>query len=186
MLPENTVGAMGVGLGLLTGNSGTYASLRLNIDVLMADMHRYIEQFEWELNKVINANIINDPKCYMEVKYGYDSYVSRSESVSNNLDLYRNAGGSLEALISSTGNDFESYQALMEDAKEMDYSMRYRPHATSFTLSEQERTVNVDRIEETVNVPEGGRPSLLDSEITENPTITTRGNDANNMPKQST
>ncbi len=182
LIAENTTGSLGVGLGLLTGNSGNYASLKLNIDIQMSLAHGVIEQLEADLNKVLNHHIIKNKSCYVECKYSADSYISRSQQVANNLDLYRNAKGSLEALIASIGHEPEGYLSLMENEKDLDYENRYPTHMTSFTQSNRDESISVDKTEELDIIDDpGGRP------VVENPTtdktMSTIDNDGNSTPR---
>jgi len=175
-LLERTAADMGFGAPLLSGvSSGNYALLKLNLELVSAQVLSWIAQFQTELNKVINYNIIQNPSCVMEVDYLPMTYVNRTEMVTRMKELYTLGRGSWQAWVSSTGLNFESFLAMLDDEVERGLEHKYPIHVTSFTVADRDPPDDMER--DVV----GGRLTNIDS-LNEN-TLASRNNDGNNSPK---
>ena len=165
---DELIKRISTGLGFagsaLNGADGNHASQRTNIEMVSSELFSWLEQIQEEFNKVINANIIKDPKCYVELYYLPITHVNRSEMVKNMKELYTNGRGSLKAWIASTGWNVEAYLALMDDEKEDGFEEKYPVHQTSYTMSGKD----------------AGRPS--DNTSQNENTIKSKTNGSNNVP----
>ena len=85
--------------------------------------------------------------------------------------LYTDAGGSFGFLVAATGIDPDAYMAVLDEEIEQGIFDKYKPHQTSFTLSNKNSNNN-------------GRPTI-DNPTNEN-TIISKTNNSNGMPKPST
>lgn len=137
----------------------------MNLDLVAAEIFSWIEQLQNEFNKVINENIIQDRKDFVEVYYLPITYINRKETIDNMKELYTLGRGSLIAWISATGFKSEAYLALMDYELAEGFEEKYKPHLTSFTATDQE----------------SGRPSI-DNPTNEN-TIKSKTNNSNSRPK---
>jgi len=133
---ENLAGDMGFAAALLNGVSkGNYASLKLNIELVSARIMTMLQQFQEELIKVINYNVIKDRSCWMEFAYLSTTRVNRQDTVKDAKDLYLQGKGSLSVWLSATGFNPESYIAILEEELEQDWEGRFPVHGTSYTQS---------------------------------------------------
>ncbi|MDJ1631430.1 hypothetical protein QNN00_17940 [Bacillus velezensis] len=119
----------------LNGQDGNYSSQQTNIEMVSSQIFSWLEQIQSEFNKVINANIIKDPRSYIEVYYLPLTHVNRKEKVQNMKDLYTSGRGSLIAWIAATGWNPDAYLSLMEYEKDEGFDEKFPVHATSFTMS---------------------------------------------------
>jgi hypothetical protein len=142
-----------------------------------AQIFSWIKQFQEELNKVINYNIIKDRDCFMEVDYLPTTYVNKADMIENMKDLYLQGKGSWQAWVSSTGLNFDSFIAMLEDEREQDYENKFPVHKTSFTMT-NDRTAPEDIIKETGGRPENNNP-------TNESTIQSQASGSNQQPKPS-
>lgn len=172
-------GDLGVASSALNGNAkGNFATQQGNLDLLSSDVFgQWICPVVNELNKCLNANIIKDKTCVMEVHYLPVTYSNRDKMVKYMSDLYAKGKGSLKAWIAASGFSVETYFALMEEELELDIENRYPCHKTSFTMSGKDANdADIDQ--------SGGRPS--NSNPTNENTIKSQAGDSNNQPKPST
>ena len=88
-------------------------------------------------------------------------------------DLYLQGKGSLRAWIASTGFNSEAYIELMNMELEEGFDEKYPVHQTSFTQSYKD-TSNNNKV---------GRPE--EENPTSSSTITSKSNNANDMPSPS-
>ena len=133
---ENLAGDMGFAAALLNGVSrGNYASLKLNIELVSARIMTMLQQFQEELIKVINYNVIKDDSCWMEFAYLSTTRVNRQDTVKDAKDLYLQGKGSLSVWLSATGFNPESYIAILEEELEENWEGRFPVHGTSYTQS---------------------------------------------------
>ncbi|MCY7767864.1 hypothetical protein [Bacillus inaquosorum] len=153
----------------LNGQDGNYSSQSTNIEMVSSQIFSWLEQISSEFNKVINANIIKNPKSYVEVYYLPLTHVNRKEKVQNMKDLYTSGRGSLTAWIAATGWNPDAYLSLMEYEKEEGFDEKFPVHATSYTMSKNDKSA--------------GRPED-DSSQNEN-TIKSKTNNSNGMPSGS-
>lgn len=151
----------------LNGENGNYSSQQTNIEMVSAEIFSWLEQIQDEFNKVINANIINDPQVYVELYYLPITHVNRKDMVANMKDLYTNGRGSLSAWIASTGWNVDAYLSLMQYELDEDWENRFPVHKTSFTLSGKD----------------GGRPE--DNTSGNENTIRSKSNGSNENPRAS-
>ena len=160
---------LGIAGSLLNGvGSGTYSAQQNNLELLSAQLFQWIEQISAELNKCISANIIKDSKNWVECKYLPITHVNKKEMVGYMKDLWLQAGGSLSAYIASCGISPDAYYALLDEEVENGIYEKYKPHATSYTMSGEDNT--------------GGRPE------TDNPTentVKSQANNGNSIPSPS-
>lgn len=160
---------LGIAGSLLNGvGSGTYSAQQNNLELLSAQLFQWIEQISAELNKCISANIIKDSKNWVECKYLPITHVNKKEMVGYMKDLWLQAGGSMSAYIASCGISPDAYYALLDEEVENGIYEKYKPHATSYTMSGEDNT--------------GGRPE------TDNPTentVKSQANNGNSIPSPS-
>ncbi|AQS44103.1 hypothetical protein LSG23_08895 [Bacillus velezensis] len=154
----------------LNGQDGNYSSQQTNIEMVSSQIFSWLEQIQSEFNKVINANIIKDPRSYIEVYYLPLTHVNRKEKVQNMKDLYTSGRGSLIAWIAATGWNPDAYLSLMEYEKDEGFDEKFPVHATSFTMSKN-------------NDKSAGAPEIDDPK-NEN-TIKSKTNNSNGTPSGS-
>ncbi|PII39855.1 hypothetical protein BBP18_19250 [Bacillus velezensis] len=138
--------------------------------MVSSQIFSWLEQIQSEFNKVINANIIKDPRSYIEVYYLPLTHVNRKEKVQNMKDLYTSGRGSLIAWIAATGWNPDAYLSLMEYEKDEGFDEKFPVHATSFTMSKN-------------NDKSAGAPEIDDPK-NEN-TIKSKTNNSNGTPSGS-
>lgn len=160
---------LGIGIGLLDGKSGTYSSQQINLELMFAEIYRWIEEISYELNKVINANVIkaNSP---VEVYYLPCSRINRDKVITNAKELYMSGNGSKSYWIASMGIKPSAYLTLMDMEVEEKWDEKYPCHTTAYTKSKDDTSKN-------------GRP--VNDDTTNDNTLATKGNDSNNQPKPS-
>jgi hypothetical protein len=164
---------LGFAASLLNGSStGNYSTQQNNLQLVISEVFSWIEGITYELNKVINANIIKDKDNYMEVYYLPCSLVNRKEFFDFMKELYGTAKGSLSMLIASTGVNVDAYLSVLDYETENDFENKYPVHQTSFTISKGSE--NLDG-----GAPENNNPTNPQS-------IQTKSNGSNNQPKPST
>ena len=163
---------LGIASSLLNGSgSGNYSSQQNNLELINAQIYSWIQEIQAELNYVINACIIKDNRNKVEVYYLPTSLVNRQQFFEMMKSLYLEASGSLTMLIASTGINPEVYFNIMDEEIDNKIFDRYLPHQTAFTQSNKSND-------------KGGRPE--NDNPTNESTIQTRANNANNQPKPST
>jgi len=164
---EKIAGDVGFGLPLLNGTSkGNYAVLKLNLELVSSEIFSWINQFCNELNKVINANIIQDNNCRMEVDYLPITNVNKTDMIGYMSDLYLKGRGPWQSWVAASGLSFDSFIAMLEDESLQGLENKFTPHVTSYTLSKD-------------NAP-GGRPE--NPNPTSENTVQSQANDSNNLP----
>lgn len=119
----------------LNGQNGNYSSGQTNIEMVAAEIFSWIEQFQDELNKVINKNVIKDKSNFVKVYYLPITYLNREKMFKYMKDLYTQGRGSLQAWIASTGFSPSAYLALMDEELELGFDEKYLPHLTSYTAT---------------------------------------------------
>ena len=170
---------LGIAASLLNGSgSGNYSSQVNNLQLLSSQIFQWIEQIESELNKVINANIIQDKTNFVECKYLPTTYVNHKEMVTNTKDLYLQGKGSLALWASSVGISPDIYFALMNQELEDDIENKYPVHQTSYTYSAKNDTGSAK------NDTGAGRPT--DDDSGNYSTLQTKANNTNEVPAPST
>lgn len=160
---------LGIAGSLLNGvGSGTYSAQQNNLELLSAQLFQWIEQISAELNKCISANIIKDNKNWVECKYLPITHVNKKEMVGYMKDLWLQACGSMSAYIAACGISPDAYYALLDEEIENGIYEKYKPHATSYTMSGEESS--------------GGRPEA--DNPSEN-TVKSKANNGNSIPSPS-
>lgn len=163
--------ALGVGVAGSSLNGvggGSYSAQQTNLELLSAQLFQWIEQISAELNKCISKNVICDDKNWVECSYLPITHANKSKMVGYMKDLWLQAGGSMSAYVASCGISPNVYYALLDEEIENGVYEKYKPHATSFTLSSKD----VD----------SGRP---ESDNPTDNTIKSRANNGNAMPSPS-
>lgn len=164
---ENAVPkSLGIAAALLNGtDSGNYATATLNLEMIAANIYSWIENFMNELNKCINANIIQDRRCVVSCYILPTTYVNRDKFFSEMKTMYAECGGSLQAVIAASGMDVESYLSLLDEEKDGDFDDRYPPHQSMYTQSSK-----------------SGRPG---ADSNNSNTVQSKSNNSNANPKPS-
>lgn len=157
---------MGIASSLLNGSaSGSYSAQENNLELVTSQIFQWVEQITAELNKCISKNIIKDDKNQVELKYLPITHVNKSKMVGYAKDLYLQGRGSLSLWAAACGISPEVFFALLDEELEQGYEDKYPVHATSYTLSKNDKKT--------------GRPT------TDNPsdkTVQTRSNGGNSNP----
>lgn len=171
--------AMGLGfaLGLLDGESGSYSSQQISLELLFSKIYTWVSEIAEELTYVINKNIIKDSKNEVDIYYLPTSLVNRDKFVSVSKDLYMAGSGSKSAWIASTGWDVNAYLSLMEMEVSEKWDSKFLPHLTSYTSSDSGDKANP-------NDNLGGRPT--EENPTNDNTIASKSINGNSNPKPST
>lgn len=168
-------GALGISSASLDGNTkGNYATASLNLELVASNTYTWIENFMFELNKCINANIIMDSSCVVDCYILPTTFANRDKQVKYMQDLYSHGKGSLTAWVSATGFDPDAYISLLDYELESDFENKYPVHATSFTMSGRDEA----------DSKESGREKV-DFATNEN-TIQSQSSGSNTNPKPST
>ena len=161
---------LGVAASLLNGSgSGNYSSQQNNLELINAQLYTWIQELQYELNFVINENIIKDKRNKVEVYYLPTSLVNRQQTFDMMLKLYTQASGSLTLLVASTGINPDVYFNILDEEYDNKIFDKYIPHLTSNNISKSDNV--------------GGRPKI-DNPTNEN-TIQSQSNNGNNQPKPS-
>lgn len=168
-------GALGISSASLDGNTkGNYATASLNLELVASNTYTWVENFMFELNKCINANIIMDSSCVVDCYILPTTFANRDKQVKYMQDLYSHGKGSLTAWVSATGFDPDAYISLLDYELESDFENKYPVHATSFTMSGRDEA----------DSKESGREAV-DFATNEN-TIQSQSSGSNTNPKPST
>lgn len=158
------------GNALSGSGSGSYSAQESNLELVTSQILQWIEQIESELNKCINANIINDSKNFVECKYLPITHLNKKSMVTYAKELYLQGCGSLSLWSAACGVQPDVFYALLDEEIEAGIYEKYKPHQTSFTLSSNKSD------------NKGGRPK------TDNPsakTVQSRKNNGNALPSPS-
>ena len=160
--------ALGFAGNALSGSgSGSYSAQESNLELVTSQVFQWIEQIQNELNKCINANIVKDPRHWVDVEYLPITHLNKKAMVGYAKELYLEGNGSLSMWIASCGISPEAYFALLDEEIESGIYKKYKPHATSYNSSGKNA---------------GGRPKT--DEPTDS-TILSRSNGGNNLPSPS-
>lgn len=168
-------GALGISSASLDGNTkGNYATASLNLELVASNTYTWVENFMFELNKCINANIIMDSSCVVDCYILPTTFANRDKQVKYMQDLYSHGKGSLTAWVSATGFDPDAYISLLDYELESDFENKYPVHATSFTMSGRDEADSKESGRETVDF------------ATNENTIQSQSSGSNTNPKPST
>lgn len=152
-------------IGAMT--TGNYGASQSNLEMITAQLYVWVNEWQNELNYVINKNIIQNEKNRVEVYYFPTSFVNRKSFFDMMKGLY-DVGGSLSFLIASTGVDPDAYFSVLDEEIDNKIYEKYLPHLNSNTISKNDDVA--------------GRPKT--ETPTEN-TIKSRDNGGNNVPSPS-
>lgn len=152
-------------IGAMT--TGNYGASQSNLEMITAQLYVWVNEWQNELNYVINKNIIQNEKNRVEVYYFPTSFVNRKSFFDMMKGLY-DVGGSLSFLIASTGVDPDAYFSVLDEEIDNKIYEKYLPHLNSNTISKNDDIA--------------GRPKT--DTPTEN-TIKSRDNGGNNIPSPS-
>ena len=152
-------------IGAMT--TGNYGASQSNLEMITAQLYVWVNEWQNELNYVINKNIIQNEKNRVEVYYFPTSFVNRKSFFDMMKGLY-DVGGSLSFLVASTGVDPDAYFSVLDEEIDNKIYEKYLPHLNSNTISKNDDVA--------------GRPKT--ETPTEN-TIKSRDNGGNNIPSPS-
>lgn len=122
----------------LNGEDSNFSSQQMNIELVTKEVLTWLEQIEEEYNKVINANIIKDSNCYIQLYYIPTTIANKDNFVGYMRDLYTMGKGSLQMWIAATGINPQAYLSLMDEELEEDFEDKYPLHKTSYTHSDKD------------------------------------------------
>lgn len=152
-------------IGAMT--TGNYGASQSNLEMITAQLYVWVNEWQNELNYVINKNIIQNEKNRVEVYYFPTSFVNRKSFFDMMKGLY-DVGGSLSFLVASTGVDPDAYFSVLDEEIDTKIYEKYLPHLNSNTISKNDDVA--------------GRPKT--ETPTEN-TIKSRDNGGNDIPSPS-
>lgn len=152
-------------IGAMT--TGNYGASQSNLEMITAQLYTWVNEWQNELNHVINKNIIQNDKNKVEVYYFPTSFVNRKNFFEMMKGLY-DVGGSLSFLIASTGVDPDAYYSVLDEEIDSKIYEKYLPHLTSSTISKDDDVT--------------GRPKT--DTPTDN-TVRSRDNNGNEIPSPS-
>lgn len=161
--------ALGFAGNALSGSgSGSYSSQESNLELVTSQIFQWVEQIENEINKCINANVIQDARNWCEVKYLPITHLNKKSMVNYAKDLYLQGCGSLSLWAASCGISPDAFYALLDEEIANGIYDKYKPHQTSYTLSS--------------NGKSAGRPMTDDPSES---TVESRANNGNDIPSPS-
>lgn len=169
---DNVATDIGIAPSVLNGKAnGNYATSTLNIELFSSYIYTFIESFVNELNKALNACVICDTSCPVDVYIMPTTFANKGKFTEQMKELYTTGKGSLTFWVASTGVDSNAYMSLMEHELLEGYEERFPVHKTSYTAPSTEDS-------------DGGRPEVDDPDTSS--TISTKANNGNDAPKPST
>ncbi|WP_161568781.1 hypothetical protein, partial [Exiguobacterium sp. SH5S4] len=127
--------SLGFAASLLNGMDGNYSSQQGNASLVSAQVFEMIEQIEYELNKILNANIIKEKSYDVRISYLPITHLNREEQVKNAKELYTLGRGSLQAWIAAAGWSVDVYLSMMDHELQQGYEDKYPIHQTAYTAS---------------------------------------------------
>lgn len=175
------LGFASAALNAVSEGGASYSSLQVNIDLILSQIFQIVEQIAIEYTRVLNykinekLNITHKTKdkelgSYVYIHYLHTSNLNQDRQYERAQDLYTKGMGSLKYWIATAGIDPDMYLSLMEEELDEGIYDKFKPHETSFTISDKN------------NDDEGGRDKKNDSELT-NSGIQTRTNGSNELRK---
>lgn len=157
---------LGFAAALLNASaSSSYSAQQTNLELVTAQVFKWIEEISAEINKVINYNVLN--LNYIDVKVNYlpITHLNKKGMVGYVKDLYLQGKGSLTLWAAAVGISADVFYAMIDEELEADIENKYPVHQTSYTQSSKN----------------AGRPSV-DNPTNEN-TIQSKSNNSNGQPK---
>jgi hypothetical protein len=145
--------------------SSSYSAQQTNLELVTAQIFKWIEEITAELNKVLNFNVLN--LNYIDVKVNYlpITHLNKQQMIGYVKDLYLQGKGSLTLWASAVGISSDVFYAMLDEELEDDIENKYPVHQTSYTQSSKD----------------AGRPTV-DNPTNEN-TIQSKTNNSNGQPK---
>ena len=157
---------LGFAAALLNASaSSSYSAQQTNLELVTAQVFKWIEDISEELNKVINYNVLKLPYIDVRVNYLPITHLNKKQMIGYVKDLYLQGKGSLTLWASAAGISSEVFYALLDEELDNDIENKYPVHQTSYTQSYKST----------------GRPSN-DSPTNDN-TIQSKTNNSNSQPK---
>ena len=157
---------LGFAAALLNASaSSSYSAQQTNLELVTAQVFKWIEEITAELNKVINYNVLG--LNYIDVKVNYlpITHLNKNSMIGYVKDLYLQGKGSLTLWASAVGISSDVFYAMLDEELEADIENKYPVHQTSYTQSSKD----------------AGRPTV-DNPTNEN-TIQSKSNNSNGQPK---
>ena len=161
---------LGFAAALLNASaSSSYSAQQTNLELVTAQIFKWIEEITAELNKVLNFNVLN--LNYIDVKVNYlpITHLNKQQMIGYVKDLYLQGKGSLTLWASAVGISSDVFYAMLDEELEEDIENKYPIHATSFNRSSSDAQSSA------------GRPTV-DNPTNEN-TIQSKTNNSNGQPK---
>ena len=157
---------LGFAAALLNASaSSSYSAQQTNLELVTAQVFKWIEDISEELNKVLNYNVLNLEYIDVRVNYLPITHLNKKEMISSVKDLYLQGKGSLTLWAAAVGLSSDVFFAMLDEELENNIEDKYPVHKTSYTQSSKD----------------GGRPSI-DNPTNEN-TIQSKSNNSNGQPK---
>lgn len=161
---------LGFAAALLNASGSTsFSSQQTNLELVTAQIFKWIEEITEEINKVINYNVLKLNYIDASVNYLPITHLNKKQMVGYVKDLYLQGKGSLTLWASAVGISPEVFYAMLDEELEADIENRYPVHKTSYTQSSKD-----------IN-NQGGRPT--NDNPTNANTIQSKTNGSNNQPK---
>ena len=154
---------------LSASSSSSYSAEQTNLELVTAQIFKWVDEIAAELNKVINYNVLNLDYIDVRVNYLPITHLNKKTMVGYVKDLYLQGKGSLTLWASAVGINSDVFYAMLDEELEKDIENKYPVHKTSYVLSKDDGNNN-------------GRPE------TDNPTestLVTRNNGGNDLPSPS-
>lgn len=114
--------ALGFAGNALSGSgSGSYSAQESNLELVTSQIFQWVEQIENELNKCINANIIQDNRNWCEVHYLPITHLNKKSMVGYAKDLYLQGCGSISLWAASCGISPDAFLHYSMKKSRMEY-----------------------------------------------------------------
>jgi hypothetical protein len=155
----------------------SYANLAVNLDLISSQIFQCIEDISTEFTRVFNESDIigiDNPNEYIDFKYLKISVFNADKMYGRAKEMYTQSMGSIKVLANcaSFGLDSNDYLNIMEEELDDGIFERFKPHPTSFTMSDNGADV-------------GGRPQKETEDLTKEG-LATRNSGSNEQLKPST
>ena len=158
---------LGFAAALLNASGdSSYSAQQTNLELVTAQIFKWIEEISAELNKVLNYNVLGLKYIDTRVNYLPITHLNKKAMIGYVKDLYLQGKGSLTLWASAVGISSDVFFAMLDEELEENVEFKYPTHSTSFNTSANNT---------------GGRPEV-DNPTNEN-TIQSKTNDSNGQPK---
>ena len=183
-LTDENAASVSLGLGMSTslfscsGENINFASLQMNIDLMLSEVYTMLDQFSIQYTKLLNNYLgLKEPDEQITFSYLHTSKLTKDKDFQQQKELFTLAAGSRRYLYSIVSGNADLYMRMLDFEDEMDYDGKYQAHPTSYTLSNSMDKATVDDT--------NGRPKSNIEDLS--PTgEQTRDNNLNNVVKPST